>query len=148
MKYKLLLGLLLGFLCSSGYLSAQTYEYKYLYSVRANGEKYKHLITLIKYMTFSKDGATCHNSVDEDGTPGLFEAAYLERSNEGYLVYRVRVDEPISGNIVDGYVTRKKWLDYYFYFSSDFLRMNFRDEVNGVTDVYERHILEHPKQLY
>ncbi len=71
-------------------------------------------------MTFSKDGATCYSS-DENGNPTVwYEAAYLERSNGGYLVYRCRHDVVLSGNIVDG------CMDYSVYLYTAFLLACFR----------------------
>lgn len=160
MRSKLsVLGLLLGLLCSSGCVNAQTYEYKYLYSVRANGEKFDaqghlFLYTGKGYITFT-DNFNKFYSSDEQGKLesnelGTLRAAYQKTEN-GFLTYR-RYCYPMNfdgrGNLYYDY-NNPSWLSEYFYFSPDYSRFNyFADDGNNITQVFEKHVKQAPKQLY
>jgi hypothetical protein len=156
MRSKLLvLGLLLGFLSSTCYVNAQktTYEYKYLYTVAANGEKYKRSfsqLVWLNYITFKDNAETLYIS-DKDGyntacgpAGALNYYGSFEGENNGMQIYRE------YAIFYDVYCNPKApaYMDNYFYFSSDFSHLNIKSSKSDETDVYERHILEHPKQLY
>lgn len=116
-----------------------TYDYKYLYTIDKNGEKHSNYGS-VRYITFSEDAKTCYTS-DENGRVDSWAlyGSYQEENN-GMRIYRAYWYVFIDNN--------PQWLPKYFYFSSDFSRMNLRNEDSGDTEVYEQHILEHPKQLY
>lgn len=128
------------------------YEYKYLYTIHEDGEKntytrFTYRYGSLHYMTFSDDNKTCYSS-DENGNNGFIYGSFVETRND-MLVYRAYRYTIASGNIVDGYSYQKQWLNEYFYFSTDFSRMNYdyNDDSRQV-EVYERHILEKQKHLY
>ncbi len=160
MKIKLvLLGLLLGFLSSTGCMNAQTYEYKYLYSVRANGEKFNaqgHLFlwTGKGYFTFTDNFNKLYESDEQgkiDGVEmGVIRATY-QKTESGVLTYR-RYCYPYTFDAYgNGYYdyNNPSWLSEYFYFSPDYSRFNyFADDGNNITQVFEKHVKQTPKQLY
>lgn len=159
MRSKLLvLGLLLGFLSSTGYVNAQktTYEYKYLYSVRANGEKFDavgHLFmyTGKGYITFIDNFNKFYES-DEQGqiADGLPLRAAYQKTENGFLTYRGYNYPLIIGTYSTYYDSNPKWMSLYYYFSSDYSRFNVidLDDSNNITQVFERHVKQTPKQLY
>lgn len=132
-------------------VSAQTYYYKYLYSVDENGVKSQKMNPHKKYYTFSNNKGTVYES-DKDGnliklgTPLHVKAStetrtfeYIGRENSIFK-YKLKDYTEFTWGGVTNKVEGNQWL----LFSTDFTRMNHKWLSNSV-DVYER-VTEPEKQ--
>lgn len=131
MKNELLILLMLfvGMLSMSG----QTYCYKHLYNVDANGVKQK-VNTHYVYITFVNNFSTCYSS-DQYGNAGDGNGLVTQfkgKDGNGTLIYEAPIIEFGMGLSNRGMRTTR-------YFSSDLSRMNFKNElVKDCIGVYER----------
>lgn len=132
-------------------VSAQTYCYKYLYSVNGDGVKSKNSIlsSSYSYITFTNNKNACYSS-DKDGfssQSGPGSKAVYTKTDNGVIEYvQERVDCGM-GIVAGG--------NFIYRFSSDFSRMNSWNRFNSDPkrwDVYERttepYNKKAPTQLY
>lgn len=132
-------------------VSAQTYLYKYLYSVDENGVKSQG--NPVKwYYTFSNNKGTVYKS-DKDGNSfGAYGTSTFVKSSTQTDTYEyigkengiLKYKQKDYTEITWGGIVQKVEGSKFLYFSSDFSRMNLKWLSNSV-DIYER-VTEPEKQ--
>lgn len=117
-------------------VSGQTYCYKHLYNVDTSGVKQK-VNTHYVYVTFINQFSTCYSSDKEGNLTGTTlgnVCQYKGKDKNGTLIYEV----PLQSMGRTGTFTNAGLRDIR-YFSSDFSRMNFKNELlKDLIGVYER----------
>ena len=133
-------------------VNAQTYLYKYLYSVDENGVKSQKMNPHKKYYTFSNNKGTVYKS-DKDGNSfGAYGTSTFVKSSTQTNTYEfigkdngiLKYKQKDYTEITWGGIVQKVEGSKFLLFSSDFSRMNHKWLSNSV-DVYER-VTEPEKQ--
>lgn len=122
-----LLMILVMLLAGAVSVSAQTYYYKYLFSVNKDGAKFKDQFLVGKYITFVQNKACCYDSDANGNVP-----SYSDPSVPGVIH---KYEGTQNGKFVyEGFFT--------YYFNSDYSRVNIyypgRFGVPAHTKVFEK----------